>query len=394
MQTLSNQIPRIERVTIKNYRALRNVTIDKITPLTVLLGPNGSGKSTVFDVFAFLSECFTDGLRRALDRRGRLKELRSRGSEGPITIEIKYREKYRSPLITYTLEISDGPVITHERLEWRRQASGRPFTFLDYSNGRGKVITGESPEETDERREIDLTDSSVLAVNTLGQLAANPRVKALREFIIGWHLSYLSAQDTRGNPESGPQERLSKTGDNLANVLQHLHERHKEHLEMIFHKLQTRIPRLERFDARPLDDGRLLLLVKDAPFSDPILARYASDGTLKLLAYLIQLYDLNPPPLIGIEEPENFLHPKLLIGLAEECQIASSKTQLLVTTHSPFFVSGLRADQVRIVSRGEDGYTQITRASDIIGIDDFLSEGASLGDLWMEGHFKIGDPLR
>ena len=72
-------VPRIESLRVKNYRALRDVTLRNITPLSAFLGPNGSGKSTLFDVFAFLSECFTVGLRRAWDKRGRFKELRTRG---------------------------------------------------------------------------------------------------------------------------------------------------------------------------------------------------------------------------------------------------------------------------------------------------------------------------
>ena len=54
-------------------------------------------------------------------------------------------------------------------------------------------------------------------------------------------------------------------------------------------------------------DGDLLLQIKDAPFDRPILAKFASDGTLKMLAYLTLLYDPEPPQLIGIEEPENYL---------------------------------------------------------------------------------------
>ena len=50
--------PRIEYLRVENYRALKHVELKDLTPITVLLGPNGSGKSTVFDVFAFLSECF------------------------------------------------------------------------------------------------------------------------------------------------------------------------------------------------------------------------------------------------------------------------------------------------------------------------------------------------
>jgi len=91
--------PRIEYLKVQNFRVLREVKFDDLSPLTVLLGPNGSGKSTVFDVFAFLAECFEMGLRRAWDKRGRAKELRSRDAEGPITIEIKYQEP-QYPMIT------------------------------------------------------------------------------------------------------------------------------------------------------------------------------------------------------------------------------------------------------------------------------------------------------
>lgn len=84
-----NDIPRIESIGVKNYRALRDVSLDNLTPMTVLLGPNGSGKSTIFDVFNFLSECFQFGLRHAWDRRGRGKELKTRGADGPVVFELK-----------------------------------------------------------------------------------------------------------------------------------------------------------------------------------------------------------------------------------------------------------------------------------------------------------------
>lgn len=388
--------PRIESLRVKNYRALKDITIEKLTPLTVLLGPNGSGKSTVFDVFAFLSECFTEGLRKSWDRRGRFRELRSRDSSGPIVIELQYRERPNTPLITYHLEISEelkGPVVNREFLRWKRTHPGAPFYFLDYSRGKGKVISGEQPESTDQRIDKPLSGPDVLAVNTLGQLAENPRVIALREFITGWHLSYLSADAARGRPEAGAEERLSATGNNLPNVIQYLADGHPDRLERIFETLRRRIPRIEKVDSRILDDGSLLLQVKDAPFSSPILARFASDGTLKMLAYLTLLYDPEPPKLIGIEEPENYLHPRLLPELAEECAQAAERTQLIVTTHSPFFIDHLTTNQVRVLYRGADGYTRTKRIADMIGVEEMLNAGGSLGDLWMEGHFDVGDPF-
>lgn len=393
--TESTSRARIEYLKVRNFRALREVEFKNLTPFTVLLGPNGSGKSTVFDVFAFLAECFDMGLRKAWDKRGRAKELKTRGSDGPVSIEIKYREP-GFPIITYHLavdEIAGKPIVVEEWLSWRRGGHGKPFRFLDYREGHGRAVSGDLPDEQDQRVEVPLKSPDLLAVNALGQFADHPRVAALRDFITGWYVSYLSAESSRGQPEAGPQERLSKTGDNLANVIQYLAEQYGSRLERIFSVLRNRVPRIERVLAEIMPDGRLLLQIKDAPFSHPVLARFASDGTLKMLAYLVLLYDPSPPPFIGIEEPENFLHPRLLLELAEECRSATSRTQLLVTTHSPFFLNGLRPEEVRVLWRNDDGYTQARRVSDLPGVTEFINHGALLGNLWMEGQFSVGDPL-
>ena len=235
--------------------------------MTVLLGPNGSGKSTVFDVFAFLAECFEAGLRRAWDRRGRARELKTRGAEGPVMIEIKYRERPKTPVITYHLSVDEregAPVVAHEWLRWKRLSYGAPFRFLEYREGEGRAVSGEAPAAEDQRVEIPLSSPDLLAVNALGQFHEHPRVTALRDFIMRWHVSYLSADSARSQPEAGPHERLSKTGDNLANVIQHLAEKHPERLERIFAALRERVPRIESIRADTMADGRLLLQIKDA----------------------------------------------------------------------------------------------------------------------------------
>ncbi len=389
------QPARIVYLRVQNYRALQDVEFKDVSPLMVLLGPNGSGKSTVFDVFNFLSECFQFNLRHAWDRRGRARELKTRGQEGPVVIEIKYRERPRQPLITYHLALDErgkGPFVAEEWLQWRRGPKGRPFRFLEYREGKGRAISGEMPDEEDQRVEVPLRSPDLIAVNTLGQFAEHPRVAALREFITDWYVSYLSIEETRGQPEAGPQERLSKSGDNLPNVVQYLKERHPERLEQIFETLRRRVPRLERVDAELMRDGRLLLQIKDAPFDRPILSRYASDGTLKMLSYLVVLMDPEPAQFIGIEEPENFLYPRLLLELAEECRAASERSQLLATTHSPFFLNGMRPEEVRVIYRDGRGYSRTALAADIAGVNEFVEAGASMGHLWTEGHLAVGDP--
>lgn len=397
-------MPRIEAVEVRNYRALKQVSLRGkrgLRPLTVFLGPNGSGKSTLFDVFAFLSECFAGGLRKAWEKRGRFKELRTRGAEEPITITLKYREKptgrYKSPVMTYKLAIDedrDGPFVAEESLAWTRSHwAGRPFAFINMRCGKGEAISGEAPDQEDTRIPIELVDRESLAISTLGQFKDHPRVSALRRFITGWHLSYLTLELTRGTPESGAQEHLSQSGDNLANVMQYLQERHPDRLAQILNILTSRVPRLETVDPIVLPDGRLLLRLKDVPFEEPILAKYASDGTMKMLAYLTVLYDPDPRPLVGIEEPENHLHPRLLPELCEECRKASGRSQLMITTHSPFFVNGLRPDELWVLYRDERGYTQAVCSETMRGISEYIEAGAQLGELWAEGYFDVGDPL-
>ena len=144
----------------------------------------------------------------------------------------------------------------------------------------------------------------------------------------------------------------------MANVIQHLSQLYPQLLNSIVDKLWETVPKFQNIKSDQMPDGRLLLQFKDAPFAEPVMARFVSDGTLKMLAYLVLLRDPAPPSFIGIEEPENFLHPRLLYGLGEECRNATNATQVLVTTHSPFFLDALRPREVRVLWRDESGYTQ------------------------------------
>lgn len=160
---------RIEYLKVENYRALASVEFKELTPMTVLLGPNGSGKSTVFDVFNFLAECFRVGLKAALEKRGRLRELRTRGQSGPVVFELTYRESPERQPATYHLEIDEdanGPRVTVEWLKWRRvsgSSPGAPFKILNFKNGTGWVISGEKPEKEDKKVEESLDEPDLLA---------------------------------------------------------------------------------------------------------------------------------------------------------------------------------------------------------------------------------------
>ena len=61
--------------------------------------------------------------------------------------------------------------------------------------------------------------------------------------------------------------------------------------------------------------------------------------------------------------------------------------QLFVTTHSPFFVNALSPEQVWVLSKGEDGFSTIKKASEYQFVKDLVSEGATVGDLWYSEYF-------
>ncbi len=394
MQSQQN-IPRIESLKVKGYRALKDLELENLTPLTVFLGPNGSGKSTVLDVFAFLSECFSIGLRKAWDKRGRFKDLRTKGVEKPIVIELKYRERLnekninlKEKLLTYHLEVNEdqkGPYVAKEWLE--SKVKGRQTKILNFELGKGQA-TDYSKNTSIE----NLSSREMLAANSLGQFERYAEATTLRNFVISWYLSNITPSSICSDSEKGVEEKLSTTGDNLVNVIYYLKEQQPTQLTNIINALKKQVPRLEKIDIDKIN-GKLLLKVKDKPFQESVVAKYVSDGTLIMLAYLTMLLDPSPPQLIGIEEPENHFHPRLLGELAEECRIASERTQLIVTTHSPYFVNELRPEEVRVLYRDEEGYTKARTTANMQGIKELINEGAKLGYLWIEGYFDAGDPL-
>lgn len=389
-------LPRIEGFHIENYRALRKIDIGGLKPLTVLIGPNGSGKSTICDALAFLSDCFRIGLREAWQERGHAREIRTRGQNGPVIIGVTYRERPDAFLNLYVLEVTeqDGhPVISREELHAYNDPREEKLLLLSYHYGRGFILSDDSSTGKRVREEAPLRSPDLIAVNALGQLADHPRVAVLRDLLADWHISRLSIADTRTPPVAGPQARLSSTGANLANVIQYLCEQHPRRWREILRRLQERVPQLETISVEEMVNGRLAMQLKDLTFRDAIQARYASDGTMKVLACLVLLFDPEPPRLIALEEPENYVHPRLAQMLGEDCRVPCERSQVIVTTHSPYFLDAVHPEEVRVLYRDQQGFTQARRASDIPGIMDFMDEGALLGNLWMEGHFNLGDPL-
>jgi len=418
----------IEGLRIKNYRALKDITLgklwntqnrDSLTPMTAVIGKNGVGKSTLFDAFGFLSDCLKGGVEEACDARGRggFERLRSQGAEGSIEFQIYYKEDYNSRPITYELAIDldtdNRPYVKKERLRQRRkgQKTGWPFSFLILDEGKGIVWKGEeegkqveegqdhfdllkliekiqqeADEESKETELVELNDKRKLGIATLGSLKQHPRISLFRRFIEGWYLSYFTPDAARSLPLAGPQKHLNIHGDNLGNVVQFMEREHSKKFQNILNSISRKIPGIEKISTEKSPDNRLLLKFNDRGFQDPFYVQQMSDGTLKVFAYLLLLEDPSPPPFICIEEPENGLYHKLLETLAQEFRKHATgqrgRSQIFITTHQPYFVDALQPEEVWILEKGDDGFSRIKRASDNPLIKHLVSEGLPLGSLW------------
>jgi predicted ATPase len=389
----------IESIEIRNYRLFREARLTELPRLTVVVGANGSGKSTLFDVFSFLKEALTQNVAQAVARRGGFGELVSRGEKGPIGITIRFPWR-GGELATYQLEVAagdSGPVVERERLNYGYGQFGQPMYFVDFSRGRGSAIAHEVTDEgwgdiKEERTDLALDDPSDLAIKGLGQFKQFRVAAEFRGLIENWHISDFHISDARPSAEAGYAEHLSTRGDNVAQVAQFLYERHRDRFDQVLRVMSERVPGVSRVEAKPTEDGRLVLRFQDGSFKDPFIARYVSDGTIKMFAYLVLLYDPRPHPLLAIEEPENQLYPELLHELVEEFRdYARRGGQVFASTHSPDFLNGARLDEIYWLVK-EQGFTTIRRAKDSELLRNLVQQGDLPGALWKQGLFEGAGP--
>ena len=390
---------KIESIRLKNFKAFLDVEMRDIPKLCVLVGANGTGKSSLFSIFGFLKNALSGNVSTALFRLGGARgfdEVVSRNSTGSIEIELKFREKAikSSPLITYYLQIGkkDGrAVVEREILKYRRGSKGVPWHFLDFAYGEGQAVTNELDSVTDakdlKKEDHKLKSPDLLAIKGLAVNTKFPAALLLGDLIENWHLSDFHINRARQEQEASYAEHLSYEGENLSLVIQYLYENHKNIFDEILSVIKRRIPGITDVKAETNDEGKVMMRFKDGKFDESFLSRFVSDGTIRMLAYLVLLYDPTPFPLLCVEEPENQLYPSILLELVEEFRAYAKRGgQVFVSTHSPDFLNAVKLDEVFWLEK-ENGYTQIKSAKDDSQISTYMANGDKMGWLWKEGFF-------
>ena len=387
---------RIESVFLQNYRLFRHAALEKLPPTAIFVGANGSGKSTLFDALSFLKDALAENVTQAVARRGGFRELVSRGESGPISMLIQLLEESGNPA-TYLLRIAQEngrPVVEQEMLAVvDRSGDPKSLRVVNVMKGRGAAMFPDGESDSGWASEqVELKDPSALAIKGLGELRKFSAAVAVSNLLESWHISNIHVHEARPSAEAGYAEHLSARGDNVAQVAQFLYEHHPDRFRRILDVMRARVPGVTSVEATPTVDGRLVLRFQDGSFKDPFIARYVSDGTIKLFAYLVLLHDPKPHPLLAVEEPENQLYPALLRELAEEFRDYGRRGgQVFVSTHSPEFLNGAKLDEIYWFVK-KDGFATIERASDSKLLRDLYAAGDLPGALWKQRLFEGADP--
>ena len=373
-------------------------------PLTVLIGPNGSGKSNFLEAIGLLQAAPKD-IQGPILQRDNVREWLWKGPESPQAITLEAEVGYASgKTARHALILEDDlggrPYVTKEQIELLNgDVDGSGFrayckppidesvTLEMRQNAKSRLSKEEPLSLVETKGDVVHFSGLFQPGGSLLSSAASPERPLL------WRLSeqYRRIRLYRNwsfGPDAKirvpcsahlPSDFLEEGAENLAVVLSQLSGESKTALLRALRELFEGI-----VDIRCSVTGGTVAFFLEEAGNRSIPAFHLSDGTLRYLSLLAVLMHPKPPSLICIEEPELGLHPDLLPMLCDLMLDASSRSQIIVTTHSDVFVDELTDwPESVVVCEKHEGQTEMQRL-DKVDLAKWLKD-YSLGHLWTSG---------
>ena len=371
---------KLDRLKVENYRSLRDVDL-YLHPLNLLIGTNASGKSNILDALRFLSQGVQEkDFARAVGSRGNVVQLAWKGADADfVTLKPQFTEGQERYDWSVRVDRNGFEYDLTEDLFVRENAP--PAQLLHSQQGSGWWWSGIKKEEV--KLALPQTTGCALSAASVDESFPGRRVA---EFVNRWGFFDPSPaflrRATFPDDEEGP--RLDPIGRNLAGRLFIIKEASPEIFEKIVSATTDILGVPESIELRRQDyDGRIYFVQTEAGLSYPVHQLQASSGTLRMLALMTALLGEEDITLVGIEEPENYIHPNALEAFARYLLLAKDRVQIILTTHSPLLLNFLNEPEaVCIVRRGDHG-TEVTREPDPVAVRTALNaSGFGLGEFY------------
>jgi predicted ATPase len=378
----------IKEITLTNFLSYGPTSEPlELRNLNVIIGPNGSGKSNLIEALELLRATPKDLLTPIRDGGG-VRDWLWKGAAKTPTAKIDAvinNPKGPAPLrylLSFT-EVSQRFEIIDERVENDTPDKGhnKPYFYYKFENGHG-ILNVKGKHRKLQHEDIDST-ASILSqrkdpdqypeLTYLGNVFSTMRL--YREWSFGRYTVPRLPQKV-----DLPNQHLEQDSSNLGLVLNRL-RREPVVKKQLLERLRALYSGIDDFDVQ-IEGGTVQVFFHEGRATIP--ATRLSDGTLRYLCLLAILCHPSPGPLICIEEPELGLHPDVLPTLAELLKEASTRTQVIVTTHSDILVDALtdQPEAVLVCSRDENGTT--LQRLDSEKLKPWL-EKYRLGQLWTRG---------
>lgn len=369
------------RLEASYYRSLKDVGMT-FEPLNLLIGANASGKSNVLDALRLLSE----GIRakdfsESVADRGGIIHLAWKG-EGANQIRLVTRYEHQDKQYEWTVGLRRQPG-GFSTWEWLHElhVGSPPTQLLDATSGKVEWWSEQAKDNT----------VKLLLPPTTCALAAacadeSFRARAIGEFIQRWGFFDPSPPLLRRASNAADAERLDAHGRNLAARLYALQQA-PDGIKTV-KRIVTAVRRVlgvpDEITLRLSEyDGRAYFVQSESGLAYDVHQIGASSGTLRMLALMTALFGETDTSLVGIEEPENNIHPAALKAFAEYLRDATERVQIVVTTHSPLLLDCLpKPKEIAIVRRTGEG-TKIEREQNPEAVDQALEDsGFGLGEFY------------
>lgn len=390
---------KIKRLNIEGFRSLRKVSWDP-GDLNVIIGPNGTGKSNLLRFLELIS----------VSAQGRLgKYIQSLGGMDPIVWDGS------ATSIKFTMETTpEGGIMGPENyeLELARLGSGssyrvekellinsykykkgyeiNPFKFLKRI-AKNAVIFDEK-EHTFTTPEEFISDEETLLSIASGPFINNhyipPFQRGLASIAVYHDLHTNKDASVRQPAISHMEKRVDPDGQNLISVMHTLYTGDRDFKKDINSAMKAAFgDDFEELVFPPASDQRIQMRIRWKSLKREQSSAELSDGTLRFLFLLTVMASPSPAPIIAIDEPETGLHPSMLPLVAEYAADAATRSQVILTTHSPQFLDAfVGTTPTTTVAKWENGET-ILQTLQGEKLDYWLKE-YSLGSLFKSGELE------